>query len=207
MDDSRNAPAAAKSEKKTASTVPENKGGEPGKSDTAVKKDASISKDVAPDNEFEKRIRPEVIPANEIGVTFDDIGALDDIKESLQELVMLPLRRPDLFKGGLLKPCRGILLFGPPEKADDGLDFKELATITEGYSGSDLKNLCTTAAYRPVRELIQRERLKELEYAGGGRGAAAPCERCLRLRSTALSSSAKIIFEKSIAYEFLYPTA
>ncbi|KAF3340604.1 nuclear valosin-containing protein-like protein [Carex littledalei] len=144
MDDSRNAPAAAKSEKKTASTVPENKGGEPGKSDTAVKKDASISKDVAPDNEFEKRIRPEVIPANEIGVTFDDIGALDDIKESLQELVMLPLRRPDLFKGGLLKPCRGILLFGPPEsrglilrtllskeKADDGLDFKELATITE----------------------------------------------------------------------------
>ncbi|KAF3336310.1 ATPase family AAA domain-containing protein 1-A [Carex littledalei] len=75
---------------------------------------------------------------------------------------MLPLRRPDLFKGGLLKPCRGILLFGPPEKADDGLDFKELAKITEGYSGSDLKNLCTTAAYRPVRELIQRERLKEL---------------------------------------------
>lgn len=25
------------------------------------------------------------------------------------------------------------------EKAGDGLDFKELATITEGYSGSDLK--------------------------------------------------------------------
>ena len=39
-----------------------------------------------PDNEFEKRIRPEVIPANEIGVTFADIGALDEIKESLQEV-------------------------------------------------------------------------------------------------------------------------
>lgn len=47
-------------------------------------------------------------------MTFADVGALDDIKESLQELVMLPLRRPDLFHGGLLKPCRGILLFGPP---------------------------------------------------------------------------------------------
>ncbi|XP_074319733.1 uncharacterized protein LOC141656659 isoform X2 [Silene latifolia] len=260
-------------------------------------------KEVAPDNEFEKRIRPEVIPPNEIGVTFADIGALDDIKESLQELVMLPLRRPDLFKGGLLKPCRGILLFGPPgtgktmlakaianeagasfinvsmstitskwfgedeknvralftlaakvaptiifvdevdsmlgqrtrvgeheamrkiknefmthwdgllsrageqilvlaatnrpfdldeaiirrferrimvglpgienrakilktllskEKAEE-MDYKELATMTEGYTGSDLKNLCVTAAYRPVRELIQRERKKDLE--------------------------------------------
>ncbi|XP_043716106.1 uncharacterized protein LOC122664377 isoform X2 [Telopea speciosissima] len=273
-----------------------------------VKKDgenqAPPSKEVPPDNEFEKRIRPEVIPASEIGVTFADIGALDEIKESLQELVMLPLRRPDLFQGGLLKPCRGILLFGPPgtgktmlakaianeagasfinvsmstitskwfgedeknvralftlaakvsptiifvdevdsmlgqrtrvgeheamrkiknefmahwdglltkpgerilvlaatnrpfdldeaiirrferrimvslpsvenresilktllakEKVEERLDFKELATMTEGYSGSDLKNLCTTAAYRPVRELIQQERLKDLE--------------------------------------------
>jgi ATP-dependent 26S proteasome regulatory subunit len=42
-------------------------------------------------------------------------GALDDIKESLQELVMLPLWCPKLFNGrGLLKPCRRILLFGPP---------------------------------------------------------------------------------------------
>ncbi|KAL1552801.1 hypothetical protein AAHA92_13558 [Salvia divinorum] len=264
---------------------------------------ASTSKpEIPPDNEFEKRIRPEVIPASEIGVTFADIGALDETKESLQELVMLPLRRPDLFNGGLLKPCRGILLFGPPgtgktmlakaianeagasfinvsmstitskwfgedeknvralftlaakvsptiifvdevdsmlgqrtrvgeheamrkiknefmthwdglltkpgerilvlaasnrpfdldeaiirrferrimvdlpstdnrekilktllskEKAET-LDFKELATMTEGYSGSDLKNLCVTAAYRPVRELIQQEREKDM---------------------------------------------
>ncbi|KAM3381901.1 putative protein isoform X1 [Capsicum galapagoense] len=273
-----------------------------------TKKDGDISSaskapEVIPDNEFEKRIRPEVIPSNEIGVTFADIGALDETKESLQELVMLPLRRPDLFNGGLLKPCRGILLFGPPgtgktmlakaianeagasfinvsmstitskwfgedeknvralftlaakvsptiifvdevdsmlgqrtrvgeheamrkiknefmthwdglltkpgerilvlaatnrpfdldeaiirrferrimvslpavenrekilrtllakEKVED-LDYKELAAMTEGYSGSDLKNLCTTAAYRPVRELIQQEREKDLE--------------------------------------------
>ncbi|KAK9059314.1 hypothetical protein SSX86_021933 [Deinandra increscens subsp. villosa] len=254
-----------------------------------------------PDNEFEKRIRPEVIPAHEVGVSFADIGALKEIKESLQELVMLPLRRPDLFVGGLLKPCRGILLFGPPgtgktmlakaianeagasfinvsmstitskwfgedeknvralftlaakvsptiifvdevdsmlgsrskggeheamrkiknefmthwdgllstkqilvlaatnrpfdldeaiirrferrimvglpsveqremimrtllakESVVEGLDFRELANMTDGFSGSDLKNLCTTAAYRPVRELIQQERKKDI---------------------------------------------
>ncbi|OMO66999.1 hypothetical protein COLO4_30261 [Corchorus olitorius] len=297
----------AKTESKSDNSASESKS-ETEKSISGAKKDgenppAPKAPEYPPDNEFEKRIRPEVIPANEIGVTFADIGALDETKESLQELVMLPLRRPDLFKGGLLKPCRGILLFGPPgtgktmlakaianeagasfinvsmstitskwfgedeknvralftlaakvsptiifvdevdsmlgqrtrvgeheamrkiknefmthwdglltkagerilvlaatnrpfdldeaiirrferrimvglpsiesrekilrtllakEKAEN-LDFKELATMTEGYSGSDLKNLCVTAAYRPVRELIQQERLKDLE--------------------------------------------
>lgn len=46
------------------------------------------------------------------------------------------------------------------EKLEEGFDFKELAAITEGYSGSDLKNLCTTAAFQPVRELIRREQEK-----------------------------------------------
>uniref|UniRef100_A0A803PNQ4 AAA+ ATPase domain-containing protein n=1 Tax=Cannabis sativa TaxID=3483 RepID=A0A803PNQ4_CANSA len=304
-----------KPEAKSEVAAPENKSGAETLSAAAIsatKKDAADNSipapvktpEVPPDNEFEKRIRPEVIPASEIGVTFSDIGALDEIKESLQELVMLPLRRPDLFNGGLLKPCRGILLFGPPgtgktmmakaiakeagasfinvsmstitskwfgedeknvralftlaakvsptiifvdevdsmlgqrsrageheamrkiknefmthwdglltkpgerilvlaatnrpfdldeaiirrferrilvglpsmdnremilktllakEKIEERLNYKELATMTEGYSGSDLKNLCTTAAYRPVRELIQQERLKDLE--------------------------------------------
>ncbi|XP_028752011.1 uncharacterized AAA domain-containing protein C16E9.10c-like, partial [Neltuma alba] len=71
-------------------------------------------KEVPPDNNYEANMRSELIPANQIGVTFADIGALEEVKESLQELIMLPLRRPELFKGGLLKPCRGILLFGPP---------------------------------------------------------------------------------------------
>lgn len=47
------------------------------------------------------------------------------------------------------------------EKIEEGFNFKELATITEGYTGSDLKNLCTTAAFQPVRELIRREQEKE----------------------------------------------
>ncbi|KAI9105161.1 hypothetical protein K1719_022690 [Acacia pycnantha] len=182
---------------------------------------------------------------------------------------MLPLRRPELFKSGLLKPCRGILRFGPPgtgktmlakaiareagasfinvpmsaitsmcqragcgeheatrriknefmthwdglltkqderilvlaatnrpfdlddaiirrfqrrimvglpsvetreiilktilaKENTENLDFKELAVMTEGYTGSDLKNLCTAAAYRPVRELIKQETLKDM---------------------------------------------
>ncbi|KAK6911583.1 AAA ATPase, AAA+ lid domain [Dillenia turbinata] len=72
-------------------------------------------KDVVTENEFEKKLLADVIPPKDIGVTFDDIGALENVKETLKELVMLPLQRPELFlKGQLTKPCKGILLFGPP---------------------------------------------------------------------------------------------
>jgi len=67
------------------------------------------------DDDLEECIRKELIPANEIKVTFSDIGGLDDVKESVQEAVMLSLKRPDLFKGdGVLKSCKGVLIFGPP---------------------------------------------------------------------------------------------
>ncbi|KAL8143089.1 hypothetical protein V2J09_016121 [Rumex salicifolius] len=72
-------------------------------------------KDVVTENEFEKKLLADVIPPNDIGVSFDDIGALEKVKDTLKELVMLPLQRPELFtKGQLTKPCKGILLFGPP---------------------------------------------------------------------------------------------
>ncbi|MBA0656283.1 hypothetical protein Goklo_008652, partial [Gossypium klotzschianum] len=72
-------------------------------------------KDVVTENEFEKKLLGDVIPPSDIGVSFDDIGALENVKDTLKELVMLPLQRPDLFcKGQLTKPCKGILLFGPP---------------------------------------------------------------------------------------------
>ncbi|GFP81038.1 uncharacterized aaa domain-containing protein c24b10.10c [Phtheirospermum japonicum] len=140
--------AGAKPESKSENPTSENKN-EAEKSSSSKKTEgesALISK--AP-----KRIRPEVIPATEIGVTFSDIGSLDETKESLQELVMLPLRRPDLFNGGLLKPCRGILLFGPPgtgktmlAKAianEAGASFinVSMSTITSKWFGEDEKNV------------------------------------------------------------------
>ncbi|RDX87169.1 Msp1, partial [Mucuna pruriens] len=71
--------------------------------------------DVVTENEFEKKLLGDVIPPTDIGVTFDDIGALENVKDTLKELVMLPLQRPELFgRGQLAKPCKGILLFGPP---------------------------------------------------------------------------------------------
>jgi len=59
-------------------------------------------KDISTENEFEKRLLADVIPPHEIGVTFEDIGALESVKDTLKELVMLPLQRPELFNRGQL---------------------------------------------------------------------------------------------------------
>ncbi|XP_062222012.1 uncharacterized protein LOC133921230 isoform X3 [Phragmites australis] len=79
-----------------------------------TKKSSQNLKILAKD-EYERNFISAVIPPNEIGVKFEDIGALEDVKRTLDELVTLPMRRPELFShGNLLRPCKGVLLFGPP---------------------------------------------------------------------------------------------
>ncbi|CAI9259769.1 uncharacterized protein LOC111920404 [Lactuca sativa] len=66
-------------------------------------------------NPYEDVIACNVINPDHIGVEFDSIGGLETIKQSLYELVILPLRRPELFSyGKLLGPQKGVLLYGPP---------------------------------------------------------------------------------------------
>ncbi|XP_038983219.1 uncharacterized protein LOC120111017 isoform X2 [Phoenix dactylifera] len=82
--------------------------------ETISRKPLQSLKSLAKD-EYESNFISAVVPPDEIGVKFDDIGALEDVKRTLNELVSLPMRRPELFShGNLLRPCKGILLFGPP---------------------------------------------------------------------------------------------
>ncbi|KAJ9539582.1 hypothetical protein OSB04_026088 [Centaurea solstitialis] len=66
-------------------------------------------------NSYEDIIACSVINPDHIDVEFESIGGLESIKEALYELVILPLRRPELFSHGkLLGPQKGVLLYGPP---------------------------------------------------------------------------------------------
>ncbi|WCJ32450.1 P-loop containing nucleoside triphosphate hydrolases superfamily protein [Euphorbia peplus] len=66
-------------------------------------------------NPYEDIIACDVINPDCIDVEFDSIGGLETIKQALYELVILPLRRPELFSyGKLLGPQKGVLLYGPP---------------------------------------------------------------------------------------------
>ncbi|MFX1309892.1 MAG: AAA family ATPase [Promethearchaeota archaeon] len=46
-------------------------------------------------------------------VKWDDIAGLENVKQALREAIVLPIAKPELFKGAR-RPWSGILLFGPP---------------------------------------------------------------------------------------------
>jgi hypothetical protein len=55
-------------------------------------------------DEYESNFVSAVVAPGEIGVKFNDVGALEDVKKALNELVILPMRRPELFsRGNLLR--------------------------------------------------------------------------------------------------------
>eukprot|EP01119_Soliformovum_irregulare_P011699 TRINITY_DN2957_c0_g3_i1.p1 TRINITY_DN2957_c0_g3~~TRINITY_DN2957_c0_g3_i1.p1 ORF type:complete len:393 (+),score=76.41 TRINITY_DN2957_c0_g3_i1:147-1325(+) len=64
--------------------------------------------------EYESIVASDIISPDLVTTTFDDIGGLQEVKTQIMEALILPIKRPELFKGKLLKIPRGILLFGPP---------------------------------------------------------------------------------------------
>ncbi|KAK4384813.1 ATPase family AAA domain-containing protein 1-A [Sesamum angolense] len=197
-------------------------------------------------NPYEDVIACEVVNPDHIDVKFDSVGGLDAVKQALYELVILPLRRPELFSHGkLLCPQKGVLLYGPPgtgktmlakaiakesgavfinvrisnlmskwfgdaqklehaqvmvlaatnrpseldeailrrlpqafeigipdrrertailkvilkdEKVGGGIDYDHIAGLCDGYTGSDILELCKKAAYFPIRDLLNNEK-------------------------------------------------
>lgn len=63
-------------------------------------------------NEYEQQLASDILDSSP-GVHWDHISGLAFAKQTLQEAVILPNLRPDLFTG-LRSPPKGVLLFGPP---------------------------------------------------------------------------------------------
>jgi spastin len=64
------------------------------------------------EDEMDQKVESEIMVKNP-NVKFSDIIGMNDMKQTLYEIIIVPQIRPDFFTG-IRKPQRGILLFGPP---------------------------------------------------------------------------------------------
>ncbi|WIY05245.1 AAA family ATPase [Amycolatopsis mongoliensis] len=93
------------------------------------------------------------------GLTLDDVGNMVDVKQSLTESVLWPLRYPDSFARLGVEPPRGVLLYGPP---GGGKTFLVRALAGTGalnvfaVKGAELMDKWVGESERAVRELFRR---------------------------------------------------
>ena len=97
------------------------------------------------------------------GTKFDDIGGLEHVKERLEEMIIWPLKKPELFQGGLRRIPKGLLLFGPPGTGKT-LIGKAIACESQATFFSISASSITS------KWIGQSEKMVKVSQAGGGRG-------------------------------------
>jgi SpoVK/Ycf46/Vps4 family AAA+-type ATPase len=66
-------------------------------------------------DKHERALVSQVVSPQDIGVTYDMIGGLSDVKELLRQSITYPLKFPHLYSEGIAREAvKGVLLFGPP---------------------------------------------------------------------------------------------
>lgn len=115
-------------------------------------------------------------------VQWDDIGGLEEVKRSLQEMILYPLDHPDKFVKFGLNPSHGVLFYGPP---GCGKTLLAKAVATECSSnfisvkGPELLTMWFGESEANVREIFDKARqsapcvlfFDELDSIGISRGS------------------------------------
>ena len=148
----------------------------------------SVQATQKPEQKHPKGLDPEIVRAIEDtildsspNVTWDDIKGLTDVKKILNETIVLPTLKPEIFKG-LLAPSKGILLYGPPGNGKTMLA-KAIATeckstffscsastLTSKFMGEGEKLMKTlfTLAYDKAPSVVFIDEIDSIMGARGG---------------------------------------
>ena len=86
--------------------------GADGSTQTGGSADGAVADRSGSDGDTEGQVTPT--PAPTTGVTYEDIGGLDEELELVREMIELPLSEPEVFARLGVEPPKGVLLHGPP---------------------------------------------------------------------------------------------
>lgn len=132
-------------------------------------------------------------------IHWEDIGGLNELKESLKEAVEWPINHPDAFKRIGIEPPKGILLFGPPGTGKTMLS-KAVATESRAnfisVKGSEVLSKWFGESERKISEIFNKAKqalpcivfFDELDALAATRGAGIGEPRVVeRMVNTLLS--------------------
>lgn len=111
-----------------------------------------------------KEIKPSVLRSVEVespDIAWDDIGGLDEVKQTLQESVEGALLYPELYQQTGATAPRGLLLWGPPGTGKTLLAKAVAAQARANFiavNGPELLSRWVGAAEQAVRELFAKAR-------------------------------------------------
>lgn len=150
-----------------------------------------------PEDEIESAIS-SVIVREKPNVKWEDVAGMESAKRALREAIILPMSRPDLFKGAR-KPWKGILMFGPPGCGKTYL-CKAVASEVEStffsVSAANLISKWLGESEKLVKELYERAVeespsiifFDEIDALAGARGGGSENEAMRRVKTQLLQA-------------------
>ena len=95
------------------------------------------------------------------GVTYEDIGGLEEELERVREMIELPLSEPELFQKLNIDPPRGVLLYGPPGTGKTLIAkavANEVSAAFHTVSGPEIMSKYKGESEERVREVFETAR-------------------------------------------------
>jgi transitional endoplasmic reticulum ATPase len=144
-------------------------------------------------------------------VSWEDIGGLEEVKKSLQEMILYPLEHPDKYLKFGMNPSRGVLFYGPPG-CGKTLLAKAIATECSAnfisVKGPELLTMWFGESESNVREVFDKARqsapcvlfFDELDSIGisRGRGSGGGSEASDRVINQLLTEMDGIGVKKNV---------